>query len=109
MQQSLSSLLISSAIYFSIALSGVVYANIAFTMIVKEVNRRHSDKEQFSYFGFTPAKAIRILGKYGREYPDGKLLLFTTVSLSLSAGFILAFLHSIFRLSDLVHGIARGR
>lgn len=61
---------------FCVGLSGVFLANMFITMMIGEINRRRSDADLLSYFGFTPAKIFRLFSEYRSLYPEGHLHVF---------------------------------
>jgi hypothetical protein len=69
----MSTKLIVGIILFCFGLSAMFLVNLFTTMMIGEINRKKQEGDLISYFGFTPAKTLRILHEYRRLYPDGKL------------------------------------
>ena len=71
-------------VLFSVALSAIVLANLFLTMMIGEINRKRSDDNLVSYFGFTLPKMLRIFREYRRAYPTGKLHIYCLISFAIS-------------------------
>ena len=70
-------------ISFSVALTGVFVANLFLYMMIGEINRKRSDGNLVSYFGFTYPKMVRIFDEYRRSYPKGRLHLYAWIAFGL--------------------------
>jgi hypothetical protein len=62
-----------AGVLFLVAVSGVITANMVLYMMIGEVNRKRSDQDQISYFGFWIGKLALIVHEYRRLYPRGRL------------------------------------
>lgn len=67
-------------VLFCTAVSAIVLANLFLTMMIGEINRKRSDDNLVSYFGFTLPKMLRIFREYRRAYPGGKLQIYCLIS-----------------------------
>ena len=70
----------TAIILLSIAISGVVLANMFLIMMIGEINRQRGEGNLISYFGFTLPKMLHIFREYRRLYPNGKLHLYALAS-----------------------------
>ena len=69
---------------FSIALTGLFLSNMFLVMMIGEINRKRSETDQVSYFGFTLPKVLRIFSEYRRVYPGGKLHSYAFISFGIA-------------------------
>jgi hypothetical protein len=71
-------------ISLSIALTGLILANMCLIMMIGEINRKRQDGNLVSYFGFTFPKIQRIFGEYRRAYPEGKLHIYSLTAFAVA-------------------------
>ena len=66
---------------FCIAGTGVFLGNMLTMIMIGEINRTRRERDLVSYFGFTLQKSRMIVREYRRLYPDGKLHVYSYLSL----------------------------
>lgn len=61
--------LVAGIVFFCVALTGMILANLFIVMMIGEINRKRSDADQISYFGYAFGKGRRIFREYHALYP----------------------------------------
>jgi hypothetical protein len=77
--------LVAGIIFFCVALTGMILANLFTVMMIGEINRKRADANQISYFGYTFGKIRRIFREYHASYPDGRLNIYTHLAFGVAA------------------------
>jgi len=67
---------------FCIAGAGVFLGNMLTTTMIAEINRKRREGDLVSNIGFTPQKSRMIVREYRRLYPDGRLHIYSYLSLA---------------------------
>jgi hypothetical protein len=81
---------ITGIVALLVAVTGAVLANIVLLMMVGEINRRRSEGDEVSYFGFTFPKMQRIFAEYRSLYPSGRLNLYALLAFAVAmAGLVI--------------------
>ncbi len=76
---------IVGALGFCFAMGGVIVANMIVVMMIGEINRKNGEGDRISYWGYTPAKTLRIFRDYRNSYPDGRLFAYFWVAFAFAA------------------------
>ena len=62
------------------ATTGLIVANMFLYMMVGEINRKRTEENLVSYFGFAFPKMQRIFSEYRVKYPDGRLHIYALIA-----------------------------
>jgi hypothetical protein len=68
---------ITGIVSFCVALTGLFLSNMFLFMMIGEINRKRQEGNLVSYFGFALPKMLRIFGEYRRQYPGGKMHIYS--------------------------------
>lgn len=69
---------------FSVAITGLVVANMFLMMMIGEINRKRQNASLVSYFGFTFPKMLLIFDEYRSSYPDGSKHIYAILAFALA-------------------------
>ena len=82
----MSAQLILRLVSLSVAITGLVVANLFLTMMIGEINRKRQEGNLVSYFGFTFPKVQQIFREYRSSYPNGTKHVYAIVAFAFAIG-----------------------
>jgi len=78
--------LVAAAVFFCIAMSGIMCGSMVVFMMIGEINRRRPNDDTLKYFGFELDRIGRVTSEYRSLYPHGRL--HVVLRGSLTVGFV---------------------
>ena len=76
--------LIIAIVSFCVGTCCAILSTIYTYIMIGELNRKRPDGNLISYFGFALPKTIQIFREYRRSYPEGRLHIYTWITMALS-------------------------